>query len=448
MDGFACIFVVLIANFCTFNVYGFGGLQTDISKSDLRTLKASDFAINILTSNTSAGLPCARAWTLDRVHKQIVAGTSYKMTFHLMPHKCPKSTDNYVSGSKMVCHVTVWERLWNLLNPYSVTHYECRPFYQRVTEKYSTKEMDMFKKFTTTYNKKYVNRREYIKRFGIFLDNMKKVNKLQETERGTAVYGATQFADLTAEEFRRYHLGLNPAMKASNRRAKLAETPSVELPSSFDWRDHNAVTPVKNQGMCGSCWAFSVTGNVEGQWAVKHSSLLSFSEQELVDCDKIDQGCNGGYMTNAYEQIMSLGGLESETDYPYKGVGDKCKLSPSKVEVTLSSYVNISQNETEMAQWLSVNGPISIGINANAMQFYFGGVSHPWKFLCNPQSIDHGVLIVGYGASSYPLFNKSLPYWIVKNSWGDSWGEKGYYRVYRGDGTCGVNLMASSAVVN
>ncbi|GAB6020893.1 hypothetical protein CHUAL_003538 [Chamberlinius hualienensis] len=90
MDGFACIFVVLIANFCTFNVYGFGGLQTDISKSDLRTLKASDFAINILTSNTSAGLPCARAWTLDRVHKQIVAGTSYKMTFHLMPHKCPQ----------------------------------------------------------------------------------------------------------------------------------------------------------------------------------------------------------------------------------------------------------------------------------------------------------------------------------------------------------------------
>lgn len=129
--------------------------------------------------------------------------------------------------------------------------------------------------------------------------------------------------------------------------------------------------------------------------------------------------------------------------------------------------VEISKNETEMAQWLIQNGPISIGINANGMQFYrgklgdnvevnnrvmvfsryLGGVSHPWKALCSAGGIDHGVLIVGYGTAQYPKFNKTLPYWIVKNSWGTRWGEQGYYRVYRGDGTCGLNAMASSAVI-
>merc|ERR1719239_683277 len=171
----------------------------------------------------------------------------------------------------------------------------------------------------------------------------------------------------------------------------------------------NAVTPVKNQGACGSCWAFSVTGNVEGQQAIKNGELLSLSEQELVDCDKRD--------------------------------------NRSKVAVRVSGGVEISQNETQMAQWLFKNGPISVGLNANAMQFYKGGVSHPWKFLCSADGIDHGVLIVGFGEHEYPLFHKKMPYWIIKNSWGEGWGEQGYYRLYRGDGTCGINMMTSSAVV-
>jgi len=118
------------------------------------------------------------------------------------------------------------------------------------------------------------------------------------------------------------------------------------------------------------------------------------------------------------------------------------------VKVYINSSVTISTNETEMAQWLVKNGPISIGINANAMQFYFGGVSHPWKFLCNPNNLDHGVLIVGYGVHTTSILKKTQPFWIVKNSWGAGWGEQGYYRVYRGDGTCGLNMMATSSVVD
>jgi cathepsin F len=190
-----------------------------------------------------------------------------------------------------------------------------------------------------------------------------------------------------------------------------------------------------------------VTGNVEGQWKLKKGQLISLSEQELVDCDKLDNGCNGGLPANAYKAITKLGGLETESDYKYDGMDEKCHLDKSKIQVTINGGVQISSNETQMAQWLLENGPISIGINANAMQFYMGGVSHPWSFLCSKDGIDHGVLIVGFGIHHYPLFKTDMPFWIVKNSWGPTWGESGYYRVYRGDGTCGVNQMASSAIV-
>ena len=227
------------------------------------------------------------------------------------------------------------------------------------------------------------------------------VRLLNKYEKGTAKYGPTKFADLSQEEFRNQYLGYRPDLKNENEiEYPQAKIPDVEIPTEFDWRTKNAVTEVKNQGACGSCWAFSVTGNVEGQYALKHGNLLEFSEQELVDCDKLDEGCSGGLMDNAYRAIEQLGGLESENDYPYDAENEKCSFNESLVEVTLSGAVNISQNETDMAKWLVKNGPISIAINANAMQFYFGGISHPWKVLCNPNSLDHGVLIVGYGVHS------------------------------------------------
>ncbi|XP_063858646.1 cathepsin L-like isoform X8 [Scylla paramamosain] len=307
--------------------------------------------------------------------------------------------------------------------------------------------MGMFKSFMKQHNKSYKNKAEFKRRFKIFHQNMKKVHILQQNERGTAKYGATKFADLSEHEFRKM-LGFQPHMKPATSSMEPAVIPEdLEAPVSFDWRQHGVVTPVKNQGMCGSCWAFSTTGNVEGQWAIKHKQLYSLSEQELVDCDATDDGCNGGLPENAYEAISKLGGLELEDDYPYDGEDEQCHFNRSLAKVTVNGSVELPANEVAMAKWLTKNGPISIGINANALQFYVGGVSHPLKFLCNPESLDHGMLIVGYGVHTTKYLHRKQPFWIVKNSWGEDWGEQGYYRVYRGDGTCGVDQMATSAIV-
>jgi len=296
-----------------------------------------------------------------------------------------------------------------------------------------------FEKFKGTHERVYGNLEEESQRFKIFCENMEKIKKIQEMEMGSAKYGVTQFSDLTEEEFQKHFLGLKPSLNA--RELPKAKIPTGPVPDNWDWRDHGAVTPVKNQGSCGSCWAFSTTGNVEGQWAIKKHKLLSLSEQELVDCDKVDEGCNGGLPSQAYDAIMGLGGLETEEDYKYMGYDEKCHFNKSDVRVKVTGAVNITKNETEMAAWLYYNGPISIGINAFGMQFYWGGIAHPWKIFCNPKSLDHGVLIVGYGEEN------NEPYWIVKNSWGPGWGREGYYYVYRGDGTCGLNNMCTSATV-
>ncbi|XP_002734978.1 cathepsin F-like [Saccoglossus kowalevskii] len=303
------------------------------------------------------------------------------------------------------------------------------------------KTQDLFQDFMKTYDKKYDTEEEHQLRYQIFQDNLLKAERLQQTEQATGQYGVTKFMDLSEEEFRKYYL--TPVWRGSDPHMKKAEIPKGTPPAAFDWRDadKNAVTKVKNQGTCGSCWAFSTTGNIEGQWKIKKGTLVSLSEQELVDCDKLDQGCNGGLPSNAYQEIMRFGGIMSEDDYPYTGRDQDCKLNATLNKVYINGSMNISKDEGDMASWLAANGPISIGINANAMQFYFGGVSHPWKIFCNPENLDHGVLIVGYGTKD------GTPYWIIKNSWGRSWGVEGYYLVYRGGGVCGLNEMCTSAIV-
>lgn len=307
----------------------------------------------------------------------------------------------------------------------------------------------LFDQFKRSFERSYKDQEEEAMRFRIFQNNLFLIQQLNKFEMGTAQYGVTEFTDMTEKEYKQRTGLLVDAQRSANEIPNaFADIPDIDLPEAHDWRQYNAVTPVKNQGNCGSCWAFSVTGNIEGLYAIQRGKLESFSEQELVDCDTTDAGCNGGLPDNAVKYLENYG-LESENDYPYTAHKEKCHFNQSLARVQVTGVIDFKEkDEIGMAKWLVQNGPISIGINANAMQFYRGGISHPWKALCRSSGIDHGVLIVGFGVSNYPVLNKTVPYWTIKNSWGGRWGEQGYYRIYRGDNSCGVSSMASSAVLS
>lgn len=397
------------------------------------------FAVETINSGSNAEYR-SNLVQVNNVRTQTVAGTMYYMEIIIAQTECTQRNPVDIAscsftddGRKEICTVKIWEKSWEDFR--QVVERSCKPL--KPTKPYKVD----FEDFCSKFNKTYKETDEYNLRKKTYEENMETAALMNEYEEGTAVYGETIFSDMTRAEFKKFYTSgsmepkYNPMMKE-------AKIPTGDIPESFDWRDHNAVTPVKNQGSCGSCWAFSTTGNIEGQWAIKKNKLVPLSEQELVDCDKLDDGCQGGLPTDAYTAIMQIGGLEGEADYPYRGRNDKCSFDKSEVRATISGAVNISSDEQEMASWLYKNGPISIGINAFMMQFYLGGIAHPWKIFCNPRSLDHGVLIVGYGVKG------SKPYWIVKNSWGASWGVQGYYLVYRGGGVCGLNTMCTSAVVN
>jgi cathepsin F len=227
--------------------------------------------------------------------------------------------------------------------------------------------------------------------------------------------------------------------------------PTDGLPDDFDWREHGAVGPVKDQG---SCWSFSTSGALEGAHYLATGKLQVLSEQQMVDCDhqcdpleprSCDAGCNGGLMTTAFSYLMKAGGLESEKDYPYVGRDDTCKFDKSKIVAQVNNFSVVSVNEDQIAANLVKHGPLAIGINAVFMQTYIGGVSCP--YICG-RHLDHGVLLVGYGSAGYaPIRFKEKPYWIIKNSWGENWGENGYYKICRGphvQNKCGVDSMVST----
>jgi C1A family cysteine protease len=305
----------------------------------------------------------------------------------------------------------------------------------------STQEYEyLFTAWVNEYGKSYETA-EFFNRFNVFKANLDIIRE-HNSKNMSYTMGMNEFGDMTWEEFRASYIG-GYKPRTDSVRSKFANsvetrpTPST-VPASLDWRNNNGhsyVTPVKNQGQCGSCWSFSTTGSVEGAHAIATGTLVSLSEQQLMDCSvpEGDHGCNGGLMDDAFEFIIKNGGICSEASYPYKGVNGKCQ--PCTAVAKITSYTdNPSKNENNLMTLIQ-QGPISIAIEAdqNAFQFYKSGV---FSAACG-QNLDHGVLIVGYGTLS------SKNYWIVKNSWGASWGDAGYILMVRGKDECGLANQAS-----
>ncbi|KAA8539261.1 hypothetical protein F0562_025953 [Nyssa sinensis] len=290
-----------------------------------------------------------------------------------------------------------------------------------------------FQSFVKKYGKEYSTREEYLHRLGIFAKNLIRAAEHQALDP-TAVHGVTPFSDLSEEEFETFFTGVRGGGSHLNGVAGTVSAMELGgLPESFDWRERGAVTEVKMQGMCGSCWAFSTTGSVEGANFIATGKLLNLSEQQLVDCDHTcdvkekdacNDGCSGGLMTNAYKYLIKAGGIEEENSYPYIGKRGECKFNPNKVAVRVVNFTNLPIDENQIAAHLVQHGPLAVGLNAVFMQTYIGGVSCP--FICGKRWVNHGVLLVGYGSKGFSILRfGNKPYWIIKNSWGKHWGEHG-----------------------
>jgi len=303
-----------------------------------------------------------------------------------------------------------------------------------------TEARNSFVKFIHRFNKVYPTQTEFDRRFQIFSDNLKVIDE-NNARTNTATFGVTKFTDLSPEEFRQMFKmeKYRPTLPQDNS-AFVFPDPNVALPASIDWRTKGAVSPVKNQEQCGSCWAFSVTEEIESQWFLAGHTLPDLAPQQIVDCDTVDQGCNGGDPPTAYAYLIQAGGLESEADYPYTAEDGTCQANKSKFVATLTGwkYACKGNNESEMQANLVQYGPLSICVDAESWQNYQGGII---TSNCANQ-LDHCVELVGYGTQS------TTNYWIVRNSWGTDWGESGYLRVAIGKNLCGISDEVTLAIIS
>ncbi|VFQ75937.1 unnamed protein product [Cuscuta campestris] len=303
---------------------------------------------------------------------------------------------------------------------------------------------ERFEEWMAEYGRVYSTQNEKSKRFSAFRDNAIFVDSFNSAGDQNYTLGTNKFADLTYDEFRSSWLGYAAAAPVSDDGTTTTTAPflyeNVTAPAAVDWVKKGAVTPVKNQSSCGCCWAFSAVAAVEGITKISTGKLISLSEQQLVDCNTKNHGCNGGTMEAAFNYIAGNKGIAKETNYPYTKVQRTCRRNKAAAAAArIGGFRQVPpNNEAVLAKAVS-RQPVSVCIDAGkAMQLYKGGI---FSSGCTAK-INHGVTAVGYVAD--PAGKK---FWLIKNSWGQDWGEKGYVRLLRDsgapEGLCGVATQSS-----
>ncbi|CAJ1978780.1 unnamed protein product [Sphenostylis stenocarpa] len=321
------------------------------------------------------------------------------------------------------------------------TVWTCEVMSRRLPEATSSERHE---KWMAQYGKVYKDAAEKEKRFQIFKNNAQFIESFNAAEDKSFNLSINQFADLHNDEFKALFLN---GQKKVHRVGTVIETSFryenvTKVPASMDWRKRGAVTPIKNQGRCGSCWAFSTVATIEGLHQITTGELVSLSEQELVDCVKgKSEGCNGGYMEDAFEFIAKKGGLASEAYYPYEDNNKICKIKKEAHGVAqIKGYEKVTANSEKALLKAVAHQPVSVYIDdgGSAFQFYSGGI---FTGKCGTD-LNHAVAVVGYGKA-----RGGTKYWIVKNSWSTKWGEKGYVRMKRDvrakEGLCGIAMNAA-----
>ncbi|XP_043249973.1 cathepsin L [Colletes gigas] len=320
-------------------------------------------------------------------------------------------------------------------------------FYELFKEEWTTFKMEHNKEYKSDIEEKF--------RMKIFLDNKHKIAKHNgnfEMKKVSFKLKMNKYGDMLHHEIVNVLNGYNKSINTRLRSerppvgATFIEPANVVLPESIDWRENGAVTPVKDQGHCGSCWAFSSTGALEGQHFRQTGVLISLSEQNLIDCSVKygNNGCQGGMMDQAFQYIKANKGVDTEITYPYEGEDDTCRYNPMDNGASDVGFVDIPQgNEHKLKAAVATVGPVSVAMDAShsSFQFYSEGVYYEPQ--CSPDNLDHGVLVVGYGTDE-----DGQDYWLVKNSWGEQWGDKGYIKIARNkENHCGIASDASYPLV-
>ncbi|XP_019174039.1 PREDICTED: zingipain-2-like isoform X2 [Ipomoea nil] len=297
-------------------------------------------------------------------------------------------------------------------------------------------------RWMSLHGRSYKNETEKSKRFTIFKENVKFIEKFNKVSGRSFKLGTNKFTDLTKEEFRATLLNeekSTPYPKTSKPTSFVNES-LAEVPESLDWREQGAVTNISVQGKCGA-WAFAVVAAVEGITKIKTGQLISLSEQQLIDCDFNNGGCSGGNRTEAFQFIKDSGGLMAESDYPYEGVEASCNTQTlSNPAATITGYQEVEATESALLAAVT-NQPVSVGIDLGQLGLFQHYATGIFDGDCG-SGYRHDMTIIGYGTSD----EYGIDYWLVKNSWGISWGESGYMKMARGinaQGVCNLNTRAS-----